>query len=306
MSPVDIDRVIADLATRQHGAVSRDQLNFAGIHRAAIRHRIRTGALVEPTSQVVALRGAPGTDHLRVMVAVLDAGPGACTSHGTTLALVGIPGFRLDPIHVSQPRGGIFRDHRGVVLHTSRRIPPEQIAVVDDIPSTTATRALFDIAASVHPGRLERALDAAWTRGLTDHRRLSEALEALSCRGRSGIRIMRELIEARGPEYIAPESGVEGRFHQIVDDDGQPPLERQVRWQAEIGEVRFDAFDDRALVDFEIDSALHHRSITDEASDERRDAAVRATGVQVERIPDEDIWHRPDDVARRVRRARGR
>lgn len=300
----DLDVHIADLCRGQHGAVSRAQLLLAGIGRNAIRRRITAGTLIEWSGDVLLHAGAPATPLQTVMATVLDAGPGACASHDTTLHLAGVPGFSATPVHITQPRGGVLRPDGAAIMHTSRRIALDHVALIHGIPSTTVTRALFDIAATAHPDRLDRAVDAAWTRSLTDHRRLCEALDLLARQGRAGIRAMREAIEQRGADHVAPESGLEHRFHQMVEQDGQPPLLRQVRWHTAIGEVRFDAFDPEARVDAEMDSALHHRSLSDMAYDERRDAAVRDTDVVVARFSDDEIWNRPRDAARRLREVR--
>jgi hypothetical protein len=76
-----VDRVIAALAARQRGVVSRDQLLTAGIDGGAIKRRVRAGRLhsvhrgVYLVGHTVPPRGA------REMAAVLACGDGAIVSH---------------------------------------------------------------------------------------------------------------------------------------------------------------------------------------------------------------------------------
>ncbi|HWI04368.1 MAG TPA: DUF559 domain-containing protein [Acidimicrobiales bacterium] len=49
-----------------------------------------------------------------------------------------------------------------------------------------------------------------------------------------------------------------------------------------------------------IDSDLHHTSLLDKAADADRDAALAAAGYTVVRIKEHEVWHRPDEVVRRL------
>ena len=65
-----------------------------------------------------------------------------------------------------------------------------------------------------------------------------------------------------------------------------------------VGRVDFVDPERRRVI--EIDSELHHTSLLDRAADARRDAAMADAGYQVVRIREHDVWHRPEEVVRRL------
>jgi len=168
------------------------------------------------------------------MVAVLDAGPGAALSHTSALALWNIPGFQLEPLHVLQPRGGIRRVGTKAKLHTSRNIPPHHIKVLQGIPVTSPTRTLFDVAPQFGPAQLATIVDKVWARRLTSGSLLHSMYAEIE---RPGLRLraMKAVLAVRGPEYLPPESNVERRFNSLIEEDGQPPLRRQLNAFGEEG-----------------------------------------------------------------------
>lgn len=90
-----IDAVIADLAAHQQGAVGRFQLRDHGVDARAIRRRDRSGALVAKTPDVFVVAGSVATPKQELMVAVLDAGPGAVATRRTAAALWELAGLPL-------------------------------------------------------------------------------------------------------------------------------------------------------------------------------------------------------------------
>jgi hypothetical protein len=81
------DRVIAELAERQHGVVSRRQLIAAGIGRGAIRDRLVRGAL-HGLHRGVCTAGDPlVSTNGRLLAAVLAVGDGAVLSHRSAAGL---------------------------------------------------------------------------------------------------------------------------------------------------------------------------------------------------------------------------
>ena len=133
----------------------------------------------------------------------------------------------MTPHHVLVPRRSTTAEHIARV-HTTTEIDQRHVATVAGIPTVTPIRALFDVAGSVHPKKLERALDNAWARRLITHALLHRTLDELAERGRPGIAVMRELAEARPPEYRPPESGTEAKLNDILSDAGKATLRRQV------------------------------------------------------------------------------
>jgi very-short-patch-repair endonuclease len=285
------------LAEAQHGVVSRVQTREIGL---SIEQPFNRGEWEALSPRVIRLVGAPRTPRTEVMAAVLDAGTGAAASHRTAAALWGLTGFDLVPPEVTRPYGvERFRPTLGR-LHRTRLLPPHHVTTVDGIPVTTVARTLFDLAAVLHPGRTERVLDSAVAASPALLPVLHRMLPELAERGRTGIRLMRELLGARPLGYLAPASGLEARLIRLLDEAGIA-TRRQVDLGADGWIGRVDLLVTGTNIVIEVDSTRFHTSRLDRERDARRDAELRAGGYEVLRITEEDVWYRPAEVVQRVR-----
>jgi very-short-patch-repair endonuclease len=153
----------------------------------------------------------------------------------------------------------------------------------------------------VPTGRLERAIDAAWSDRLVSHATLSAVDRLMSRQGRRGLVRFRELVEERGPGFVPPASNLESRFAQVLRDHGRPPMRRQVdtgtdeRW---IGRVDFRALDCPLIV--EVQSERFHRGLLVEEDDRRRLSALADAGFVVAEITDQDLFHDVGAVLEKV------
>ena len=302
---MDIDARAGQLAATQHGALGRQQALQLGFSRSAIRHRISIGRWEPMSPRVVRLTGSPRSELQLAMAATIDV-PGAVISHESAAALWQLPGFRLLPLHLLR-----FRDEQNppsplATLHSSTHLPERHRAALDDIALTTPDRTLFDLAPRVHPMRLERLIDSAWSKGLVSGARLLATLGDHAERGRDGIQVMRELLEDRGPNYRPPDSNLESRVQSLARSVGIHTLERQVEVGGEERIGRVDFSDREVPLVLEIDSETYHGSRLDERADELRDARLIAAGFVIERVTEFDAWHDPDKVRRQLREARAR
>lgn len=255
--------------------------------------------------RVFAVVGTPRTWTHRAFVAVADTGGIGALSHQAAAAHWGLPGFRRHDLHVLVQRGSI--DHRTpttAAVHTTRRLPAHHIVELDGIRVTSPVRTVFDLSDRLSLGRLARLLDDAWGLKLLKADGLYDTLEELRGRGRGRVAWMRMLIEERGHDYAAPESGLERRFRRLLEQDGQPPMEYQVDLGGEQWIARVDAVDRRARLIVQIDSDRYHSSLLDRRKDEEQDAALRALGWTVIRITEADLRRRPAWVVALVRAAR--
>jgi hypothetical protein len=255
---------------------------------------------------VYQLAGSARTWEQHLVAATLGAGPCAAASHRSAAALLGIPGFeRRGRPEVTTPRP---RRHRGpeAVVHCWRPFPDHHLTVIEGIVTNRVSRTRVDRAGVVHPGRVERAVDNCLAAGVATFGSLQEAFCDLASRGRAGIAVMRGILSARGPLYVAPGGELEFRFLEVVRTAHLPEPVRQldvgdsVGW---IGRVDFAYPDVRALI--EVDGRRYHSSLLDQQADARRDAALRAAGWrEVVRFGWDDIVRRPETVVARVRRLR--
>lgn len=304
----DIDQELRLLAASQHGVVARNQLSDLGLTPTLVYRRVRSGVLESGSPTVLRIAGAPTTPQQTAMLAVLDAPAPAWLSHQSAASLWGLPGFSLSPTNVIAPRGAQGRRAPFIAtIHEPRRMKPHHGTEIDGIPITTPTRVLFDLATDfdLRPGRLERCLDTALSRQLVSIESLAAMLEDLRGRGRRGIRLMRELIEARSDgTYVAPESGLESRFRELVGRSGLPEFRRQVNvgsHEAWIGRVDFVHPDIPLIV--EVDSATFHGSLTDQRHDRDRRARLAASGWTVLVVSGSDLFHRPDEFMEELRQS---
>lgn len=293
------DTSLLSLAAQQHGLAHQIQLRQLGFNESAIRHRVEHGRWVRRTPSILQLAGSPETVQQRLMLAALDVGLDSALSFDTAAARWGIPGFSLEPVHVTGDRQRGRRDNHLAKVHQPRLLLPEHVLVLDGIRTTSPTRTLFDLAGVLHPGRLERALDTALASGLTTIPLLRKMLKQLARKGRPGIRIMRELLEARPLGYRPPESGLESRFQRLARQAGIWTFERQVDVGDEydwIGRVDFIERSKRVIV--EVQSARFHGSVSDQRRDAKRRALLRAAGWKVIEVREHDLWHNPEKVIR--------
>ena len=223
----------------------------------------------------------------------------------TAAAHWSFPGFRFEPIHVIRLRDGTFPPVRFARLHTTTVFTNTQLVDSDGVLITTPARTLFDLAGQVHPGRLERLIDRAWARRLINWHIMNRTFRELQSRGRAGIAVMRELLEARPIDYAPPESNLEARFRQLLRDDGQVEMDRQLNVGSErawLGRVDFIDRPMRLIV--EIQSNLHHTSISDQRDDEQRRDDMERAGWKFAEVSEWDLWHAPSRVQQQVRALR--
>jgi hypothetical protein len=154
-----VDRLLADLAARQHGIVSREQLAEIGIDRGGVERRVQSGRLHRLYRGVYAVGHTVVPPRGRWLAAVLACGDGAVLSHRSAAAQWGIQPTGAARIDVTVPRTSGVRSSARVVVHRPRR--PAQATVRDGIPVTTPGRTLTDLATALPRRQLEKAVEMA-------------------------------------------------------------------------------------------------------------------------------------------------
>lgn len=299
------DTELRNLAARQHCLVAKRQAFALGYASDDLIHRLERGEWKPYSSRVLILSGTPILDNQRLMGALLHVGDDAYFSHDTALALWGLPGFDLTEIHLIRPRPGRTQRTSVAIVHTSRDLPDDHLARTPlGMPVTTPVRAIFDIAGTAHPKRVERALDHAWSRRLLTIRSVEHMLARLAKKGRPGIELMRTLYEARLGVVRPPESNTEARLNELLVRDGQRPLTPQVDVGGEEWIGRIDLADLPIKFLVEVQSDLYHGSLVDQHRDAERLAALQAAGWYVLEVFERDIWYRPRPVLQQIRQIR--
>jgi very-short-patch-repair endonuclease len=164
-----VDRALAEVATAQHGVVTRAQLLNAGLSDDAIDRRVKAGRLLRVHRGVYAVGHLPPSPHARAMAAVLACGPHALLSHRSAGALYGLIRHH-GPIDVTAPTN---HRHEGIVLHRS---PTADRTTHYGIPVTTPARTLIDLVDVIDATSLTRAVNEARLRHLLSDDALMAAI----------------------------------------------------------------------------------------------------------------------------------
>ena len=295
-----VDKRMDALAERQHSVVSHAQARALGLTKEARLHLHRSGRWQIVFRGVYRLAGSTRTPRQGAMAAVLAAGPGAVLSHTSAAGLLGLPGFGVEPLVVSMPRGR--RSVPGVRLEQSLCLPAHHQRQVDGIPCTSIAWTLFDLCGDVNAHRAERALDNALARKRVTIPALWRVLDDLAVQGRAGVVLLRQLLTERGGRYIPPESELEARFLDLVKEHGLPVPARQV----DLGDTdqwlgRFDFVWRAERLVVEVDGAAFHDGLLDRRRDAQRTAELESLGWTVLRLRWHDVVLTPRAVIAEIR-----
>jgi hypothetical protein len=160
-----MDRLIAELAKRQHGCVAHWQLRPMGIGRGAIEHRLKRGRLHRIHHGVYAVgHRVLGPDGWR-MAAVLAAGQDAVLSLYSATELWGLRTSARRWHDVTVPRQ--LRSRPAIRVHQAL-LRGDEITVVRGIPATTVPRTILDVAATAPQREVERLIHEAEVKRLWD------------------------------------------------------------------------------------------------------------------------------------------
>ena len=144
------------LAADQHGIVTRAQLLDAGVGPDTVKHWVKAGQLIRVHQGVYALGHLPPSPHGRTMAAVLACGRGAVLSHRSAAQLYGLIRYS-GPIEIT---ARTRRRRPGVIVHESN-LHEHDVTTHWGIPTTSPARTLTDLAHTLSPAALTRAVNDA-------------------------------------------------------------------------------------------------------------------------------------------------
>jgi predicted transcriptional regulator of viral defense system len=138
-------RLIAGLADRQHGVVSRVQLLAAGVPIGRIERLVTAGWLRPIHPGVYAVGYGRLTREGRWLAAVLACGDRAVLSHRSAAALWQLRRRVGGPIEVTIAGRRSARTIPGLTIHRPTRLMRVEVTVRSGIPVTTVARTLLDL-----------------------------------------------------------------------------------------------------------------------------------------------------------------
>jgi hypothetical protein len=268
---------VAELAARQQGVVTHQELMALGFSRPAIQRRVGSGRLHRLHKGVYAVGHSKVSEAGRWLAAVLACEPDAILSHYSAAALWGIRRSNRRLIDVT----ALQRNHvkrPGIALHLVRGLHPDDRTSVDGIPITSVARTLLDLAGVVREDALARALEQAERLRLFDLRAV-DPLIARS-RGRRGVRALREALLFCRDLPPMTRSELERRFLDLCRDAGLPLPAMNV-W---VIDQEVDALWAEQRLVVELDSRTFHQTRAAFERDRRRDAALQLGGYRVLRV----------------------
>ncbi len=214
-SPPPVDALIAALARRQHGVVSRPQLTALGLGRGSIAHRAKTGRLHRVHPGVYAVGHPILSLNGRFMAATLACGESAVLSHRSAAELHGLLKSAAERIAVSGPRR--CRPSASIESHRTRTLEPHDVTEVERIPVTSVARTLLDLA-DVGPQRqVERALQQADVLRVFDLAALDDVLSRGTGRRTT---VLRAALAQQRRRPAVTRSELEEAFLALVDQAG--------------------------------------------------------------------------------------
>jgi very-short-patch-repair endonuclease len=281
-----------ELADRQHGVVSWEQLWALGYDKDAVRRLVAKGWLHR------VYRGVYAVGHTRLsvkgqwMAAVLACGPGAALSHAHAAALHDLRTTPSGLIDVTAPGR---RHVTGVRTHRARTLDPHDVTVVDAIPVTSVARVMLDQAERLSPQRLRTLLETTLRRDLFD---LNQIMATIARNpGRHGISPLTEALADLPDEAPWTQSEKERHFLEFARAHGLPEPSVNVV----VLNDPVDFFWPAAKLIVEVDGWESHKTHAAFEVDRLKDAKRHVAGYLVLRITARRIDHDASAVAGEIR-----
>jgi very-short-patch-repair endonuclease len=276
-----VEQELARIAGAAHGVVTHSQLLRAGVTRAEIKHRLRTGALIREHRGVYRVGHRAPSLEARYLAAVWACGEEALLTGPPAAHLLGLLRGAAPAPEVTAPTA---RRVKGVKSRRSRRIDPEEATTWHKIPVTTVARTLVDLAGVLAADDLARACHEAGIRHGTTPAMVEVVLSRhpLSL----GAATLRQIL--RG-EVRVTFSKLESRFLERLRA-AELPLPQTNR---PAGGRRVDCRWPEHRLTVELDSYRYHHSRHAWEQDRRREREARARGDEFRRYTYGDVFEDP-------------
>jgi len=280
-----IDRLVAELAGRQHGVIAVWQLLELGLGRGAIQHRVSIGRLHRIHQGVFAVGHRKLTPQGHRMAAVLAYGPDAVLSHRSAAAHWGI-GHASYKSDVTTPHSK--RSRKTIRAHTAR-LHPEDRATRDGIPVTSVARTILDLAAHLSDDGLAHLIEEADRKQLLDVRKLDRAM-ARRPRAAGTTRLRRVLKRYRGTADTR--SKLERDFRRLIARAGLP----EPQFNVVVAGLTVDVYWPQWKLVVELDGEPYHANPRAFESDRIRDATLQKHDIRVLRVTGDRLDNAPQAV----------
>jgi Transcriptional regulator, AbiEi antitoxin/Protein of unknown function (DUF559) len=280
------DRLIATVAAKQFGYITREQLYALGLTRRAIEFRTGVGRLIPVYRGVYAVGYVNRTPVARSAAAVLACGVMAALSHGSAATLWGFSKHWDEPFEVTAPS---VRVRDGIKVHRCRNLTRRDLTRQLGIPVTSPARTVLDTAPRLTGKHLSRFVNGALRTPYLHSANLADVLNRNP--NHPGSKRLRRFVE--DPTTNSP---LEDDFLEFARRYGLPmPVTNTYLLGYEI-----DVLYPRERVIVEVDGHGFHSDRDSFERDRRRDVIMLAAGIVTVRITDERMKHEGEQEARRL------
>jgi very-short-patch-repair endonuclease len=284
-----VDAVIAAIAERQHGVVTRCQLLDLGLSSSAIHRRVGAGRLhvLHPGVYAVGDRALPALG--RLAAAVYACGDDTVAGRRSAASLHNLRTHNGTPEVIARPG---TRNHEAIGI-TRMRLQPDEITIVHGLPCTTVARTLLDLGDET----LVRQAEFLQVFDLVEVSRLLERYPR-----RRGTARLRRVIHRVADSELRTRSEMESRFHALVLDANLPRPE--ANGTVALGEITIeaDAVWRHEKVIVELDGRRAHLTASAFETDRERDRLAALAGWQVIRLTWRQLTEQPERLIRDLRR----
>jgi Transcriptional regulator, AbiEi antitoxin len=283
------EELIARIAGRQLGVVTREELLAAGLTKHHVDGRVARGSLIVVYKGVYrAGHAAPSID-ASYLAAVKACGPGAVLSRLAAAYVQRLVKGEQPSPEVTAPT---YRRVRGV--RTRRvRLRPHEKSVMRRIPITTVPRTLVDLAAVLDLDDLARAFHEAGHLYRTTPRHIDAVLAGSA--SPPGARNLRLVL---GREALVSLSELERAFIAFLREHGLPLPRTNIL----VGEHRVDCHWPEYDLTVELNSYRFHQSRHSWEHDYERERDARLRDHRYRRFTYRDVFEDQGYMLRELRR----
>jgi hypothetical protein len=277
------DKVIARVANRQGGVVSRTQLLARGVTAKSIERRLEAGRLRVIHRGVYAVGHDAIPIRGRLCAALLVAGPHSALSHRAAAHVLTLLPSMPPFVEVTTTRRAP-RNRPGLAFHHATTL---ETTTKHGLPITTPIRTLRDLAVT-HPHEVERAASEALVLKLV-------TTQQLKTQQGPGAAVLAKLVK----DGIGPtRSRLERAFLKAAVSAGLPaPIVGH-----RIGPYTVDFFFPSHNLVVETDGDDYHGHVLAQRRDRTKDAELARRGLNVLRVPEDDVDGGVATVARLLSR----
>src|SRR5207344_3002200 len=284
------DRVIADLAARQHGVVALFQLAALDLDAQIVDRRVAAGRLHHVHQGVYAVGHPRLSRNGRFMAGVLAGGRGAVLSHSSAAVLWGLREDPGGPVDITAPnRRG--RWPSGISAHRDGVLQACDCTTRDGIPCTTVAKTLLDFAGSASMWELRKAVAEAEVLRLLHFAEIRRLIKRN--RGRRGVARLRLILDELDPDTRRTRSDLERLFLRMCSRNELPRPEVNVPLEVDGRRLEPDFLWRDAGLIVEADGRRYNDTASAFQHDRRREQRLQLAGWRVSRCTWEQVENEP-------------